>query len=70
VDRLVRVACMAIPGVDFAGVSIGGFNGIDTVAASDPVAEHLDRFAVLAGPGPVSGRDPPPYGGPGHRHGG
>jgi transcriptional regulator with GAF, ATPase, and Fis domain len=52
-DRLVRAACTAIPGVDYAGVSIGRHNGINTVAASDPVAEHLDRlqYALDQGPG-------------------
>ena len=51
-DRLVRAACTAIPGVDFAGVSIGSPTSIDTVAASDPVVEDLDRLQYSLGEGP------------------
>lgn len=51
-DRLVRAACTAIPGVDFAGVSVTGPDGIATMAASDPVVEDLDRLQYSLAEGP------------------
>jgi GAF domain-containing protein len=51
-DRLARAACTAIPGVDYAGVSIGRRTGIETMAATDPLVEQADQLQYELGEGP------------------
>ena len=51
-DRLVRAACTAIPGVDFAGVSIARRSGIQTMAVTDPLVEKADAAQYELGEGP------------------
>jgi hypothetical protein len=61
-DRLVRAACTAVPGVEFAGVSVARRQGIETVAASDPLVEEADAAQYELGEGPcldaMAGRIP------------
>jgi GAF domain-containing protein len=51
-SRLVRAACTAIPGVDFAGVSIARRTGVETMAATDPIVEAADQLQYQLGEGP------------------
>ena len=51
-ERLVRAACTAIPGVDYAGVSIARRTGIETMAATDPIVEEADQLQYQLGEGP------------------
>jgi GAF domain-containing protein len=51
-NRLVEVACTAVPGVEFAGVSLARHGGIETVAASHPLVEKADRLQYELGEGP------------------
>jgi GAF domain-containing protein len=51
-DRLARAACTAIPGVDYAGVSIARRTGIETMAATDPIVERADQLQYELGEGP------------------
>ena len=51
-ERLVRAACTAIPGVDYAGVSIARQTGIETKAATDPIVEEADQLQYHLGEGP------------------
>ena len=51
-SRLVQVACTAVHGVDFAGVSLARHGGIETVAASAPLVGEADRLQYELGEGP------------------
>lgn len=51
-DRLVRAACTAIPGVEFAGVSTARRDTFQTMAASDPLVEEVDRVQYELNEGP------------------
>jgi len=51
-DRLVRTACTAIPGVEYAGVSIARRDGIETVAATDSLVHQVDHLQYELGEGP------------------
>lgn len=51
-ERLTRAACTAIPGVDYAGVSIARRTGIETLAATDPIVEEADQLQYQLGEGP------------------
>jgi hypothetical protein len=51
-DRLAQAACTAIPGVDYAGVSIARRTGIETMAATDPIVEQADQLQYQFGEGP------------------
>ena len=51
-DRLARAACTAIPGVDFAGVSIARRTGVQTMAATDPIVEEADQLQYQLREGP------------------
>lgn len=51
-DRLVRAACTAIPGVEFAGVSIAHRDSVQTMAATDPLVEEVDRVQYELREGP------------------
>lgn len=50
--RLVRTAMETIPGVEMAGVSIAREADIETVAATDPLVEEIDRvqYELMEGP--------------------
>lgn len=51
-DRLVRVACVTIPGVDDAGVSIGSKSGVSTMASIGSLVEECDQLQYDSGEGP------------------
>ena len=51
-DRLARVACTAIQGFDYAGVSIARRTGIETMAATDPIVQEADQLQYHMGEGP------------------
>jgi GAF domain-containing protein len=51
-NRLVQVACTAVPGAEFAGVSLARHGGIETVAASDPLVGKADQLQYELGEGP------------------
>ena len=67
-ERLVSAACTAIPGVDYAGVSIARQTGIETKAATDPIVEEADQLQYHLGEGPCLDAMAGSAGGGGPRH--
>ncbi len=51
-NRLVHVAVRAVPGTEFAGVSVADRSGVHTLASTGPVVDELDRAQYELNEGP------------------